>query len=116
MLDASSTYIKEGRTPIPLTEEFKLQNLQQMESLASEGLRVLALASRRLPIAHGPSSHDSKDSADIAEYTFDLDTLERDELEKDFTFLGLCGIYDPPRPESVLAVRACKAASITVHM
>jgi Na+-exporting ATPase len=32
------------------------------------------------------------------------------------TFLGLAGIYDPPRPESREAVRACRAAGITVHM
>jgi P-type Na+/K+ transporter len=116
VLDASSTYIKEGRTPIPLTEEFKLQTLQQMELLASEGLRVLALASRRLPIALDSESPDAKGSIDITERRFNLDTIQRDELEQEFTFLGLCGIYDPPRPESVHAVRACKAASITVHM
>jgi len=83
---------------VPLTLEVKERTLEAMEQLASQGLRVLALASRRLTEVN------------------DLGALKREDVEKGFTFIGLVGIYDPPRPESVHAVRACKEASITVHM
>ena len=82
----------------PLTPEVKERTLEAMEQLASQGLRVLALASRRLIEVD------------------DLDPLKREDVERDFTFIGLVGIYDPPRPESIHAVRACKEATITVHM
>ena len=46
-----------------------------------------------------------------------MDALkEREDVESDFTLIGLVGTYDPPRPESIHAVRACKGANITVHM
>jgi Na+-exporting ATPase len=32
------------------------------------------------------------------------------------TFLGLIGLYDPPRPETAGAVQVCKEAGIKVHM
>lgn len=82
----------------PLTQEVKERTLEAMERLAGQGLRVLALASRRLTEVD------------------DLDALKRADVERDFIFIGLVGIYDPPRPESIHAVRACKEASITVHM
>jgi P-type Na+/K+ transporter len=40
----------------------------------------------------------------------------REEIEKDMIFLGVVGIYDPPRPESKSAVDTCKAAGIVVRM
>lgn len=75
--------------------------LAQMDTLASQGLRVLALASRRPGSAIDLSSEKE---------------LIRDEVEKDMSFIGLAGIHDPPRPESVHAVRAFKKAGIVVHM
>jgi len=83
---------------VSLTPEVKERTLQVMEQLAGQGLRVLALASRRLTEVD------------------DVDALKREDVERDFIFIGLVGIYDPPRPESIHAVRACKDANITVHM
>ncbi|KAF1984984.1 calcium-transporting ATPase [Aulographum hederae CBS 113979] len=70
-----------------------------VDSLASQGLRVLCLAS--------------------TEWTREVDDfsqLERPKVERNLTFIGLIGLYDPLRPESAAAVAACKRASITVHM
>ena len=67
-----------------------------VERIASEGMRVLALAVRR------PSSGSSR--------------LDEADVEDGFRFLGLQGMIDPPRPEAVEAVRACHAAGITVKM
>jgi Na+-exporting ATPase len=43
-------------------------------------------------------------------------SLERNATEKNLIFLGLAGIYDPPRPESAPAVEQCKQAGIVIHM
>ena len=38
------------------------------------------------------------------------------DMEGEFTLLGMVGITDPPREESIAAVRACQAAGIRVKM
>ena len=100
--DCCSHYLAHSHTGpehiVPLVPDVKEGTLQAMEQLAGQGLRVLALASRRLTEVD------------------DFGALKREDVERDFTFIGLVGIYDPPRPESIHAVRACKEASITVHM
>ncbi|KAG8733999.1 hypothetical protein FRC10_012007, partial [Ceratobasidium sp. 414] len=78
-----------------LTDGIHAATLAQAESLAAQGLRVLALSARRVSSSSTPS---------------------RQDTERGMTFLGHVGIYDPPRPESRDAVRACRAAGITVHM
>ncbi|PWN25491.1 potassium/sodium eff [Jaminaea rosea] len=85
-----------ARCDSDLTEERRQRITAQAERLAGQGLRVLAFASRNLlqPAA----------------------TLTRATVECDMTFLGLCALYDPPRPTSLPAVLACKKAGITVSM
>lgn len=75
--------------------------LQNMESMASRGLRVLALASKAFP-----EDFDNDDKH----------PLQRQEVEQDLVFRGLVGIYDPPRPESATSVRQCHEAGVSVHM
>jgi Na+-exporting ATPase len=82
-----------------MTEEFRAQILRNMEVFASLGLRVLALASRKVNAG--------------VQVTEDIN---RDLVEQDLTFHGLIGLYDPPRPESAPAVRECHQAGISVHM
>lgn len=60
-------------------EELEQMISPQVENLARDGLRVLALA--RKPM---------KTESDIGP-----DDFTRDEVDVDFTFIGLCGIYDP---------------------
>jgi Ca2+-transporting ATPase len=60
--------------------------LETARQLASEALRVLAVAGRR--------------GATI------------DDAERELTFLGLVGMIDPPRPEAKAAVRTCEEAGI----
>ena len=91
-----------------------------MEEIAAQGLRVLALASKRMDIAGDVKAvNDSVSivtSGDKNEVDIVLGRLAREQVEQDMVFIGLVGIYDPPRPESVAAVKACKEAGITVHM
>jgi len=62
------------------------------ETLAAQGLRVLAFALKRLPRVP--------------------EVVEAGTLECGLTFVGLVGMIDPPRPEAARAVADCKAAGI----
>jgi Na+-exporting ATPase len=90
---------KEG--PVDMTEDHRNDILHNMEALASQGLRVLALA--------------SKTYEGSLERQADTD-YNRAEIEENLTFQGLIGLYDPPRPESRGAVAQCHKAGIAVHM
>ncbi|CAO1623407.1 unnamed protein product [Jaminaea pallidilutea] len=85
---------------IDKTDEFVERVLENMESIAAQGLRVLALGSREL----------SQAEADLGE------EINREDVEANMTFYGLVGLYDPPRQESAGAVKLCHDAGITVHM
>lgn len=66
------------------------------DRMASEGLRVLGFAERRL----GALPAD----------------LEPGSIERGLRFLGLAGIWDPPRPEVAEAVARCRTAGIRILM
>jgi Ca2+-transporting ATPase len=66
--------------------------------LASEAMRVLAVASRDIP------AHDFDPGGDLMTWAEEL------------TLVGLVGIIDPPRPEARDAIRLCKMAGIQVKM
>ncbi len=44
------------------------------------------------------------------------DRLSFDDVREGFTFLGLVGFIDPPRPEAVAAIAECRSAGIGVKM
>ncbi|KAF2460680.1 sodium transport ATPase [Lineolata rhizophorae] len=73
----------------------------RVERMAGEGLRVLCVAHRVL--ARDGAAPDEKMS-------------DRDAVERHLDFVGLVGLYDPPRVETADAVRKCQVAGITVHM
>lgn len=98
-----SWYTTPDGKPSPLSKE-DLETIQKnVDTLSSEGLRVLAFA---------------KKSFNESEFNANKDKLlkERDFVECKLTFLGLIGIYDPPRQESLAAVKKCHQAGINVHM
>ena len=72
--------------------------LAENDRLASEGLRVLAVASRDI---------------DPAAFRPDADLLEE---VQGLTLLALVGIVDPPRKEAGEAIARCKEAGIRVRM
>lgn len=77
-------------------EDVKLHIAAKADELASEGLRVLCVGQRLLD----PNE----------------DASERSKTEGRLRFLGLAGLYDPPRVETMDAVKRCKNAGISVHM
>lgn len=85
---------------VEVTEDFREEILQNMQALASMGLRVLALASK--PYTAGKPAKG--------------DDVDRASVESELVFRGLIGLYDPPRPESAVAVHQCHEAGISVHM
>ncbi|KAJ4162895.1 hypothetical protein NW754_014313 [Fusarium falciforme] len=84
-------------TKLNETEEFKKEILAKAEELASQGLRVLCIATKAM-------------NGNVQ------DCHERAKVEDQLEFLGLAGLYDPPRPETAGAVAQCRAAGVTVHM
>ena len=69
---------------------------QQIEAMAAQGQRVLAVASK--PAEEGQVE------------------LDFSHVESGLALLGLYGLIDPPRDEAITAVAECKAAGIRVKM
>ncbi len=69
---------------------------KRIDEIASQGERVLALATRSVPQDHVV-----------------LNTLD---LEGHMVLVGLVGLIDPPRPEAIAAVAECHGAGIRVKM
>lgn len=68
----------------------------QVEALASQGQRVLALAMRNIDRSHEHVTHK--------------------QLSSQLILLGIVGMIDPPRPEAIAAITACDRAGIMVKM
>lgn len=105
VLDLCST-IGQGEDEQPLTEDIKTKVLTQMDKLASQGLRVLAIASKQLDSQFRSTSNTGNANDDAL----------RGQVETELTLLGLAGIYDPPRRETTPAIAECSSAGIKVHM
>jgi Ca2+-transporting ATPase len=69
---------------------------QQVESMAKQGLRVLAFAKKA-----------------VGDYQ---NSVDHEDIETDLIFIGLQGMIDPPRAEAIAAVRNCQTAGIQVKM
>ena len=79
------------------SEDFKNEILAKAETLAAQGLRVLCIATKTMR-GDAQEAH------------------QRHRVESELEFLGLAGLYDPPRPETAGAVAQCRTAGVTVHM
>ena len=99
MVDLFSKGATEAILPISTcTEEEKARINVNAEAMAGQGLRVLCLAHKTVP------ANDEQMMTD------------RNTAESELRFVGLIGLYDPPRAETADAVRTCQRAGITVHM
>jgi sodium/potassium-transporting ATPase subunit alpha len=82
-----------GGAVVPLDSTASAELQEQLQTMASAGLRVITLAFREL--AEQP---------------------EGDIPEEGLTFAGFMGLLDPPRPEVPLALKECHSAGIRVIM
>ena len=97
MLLARCAYIFGDSGIRPMTEADRAQVTEQNVDFAGQALRVLGSAFRDFD----PLSPDR---------------LTAEKVERDLIFVGLTGLYDPPRPEAKDAVAKCHAAGIRVVM
>jgi len=88
------THILEGNERKKLTQDKKKQILSKNKEFAKKAMRILSFAYRE----DAPVSSN------------------KDEVEKEMTFLGLAGMIDPPREMVPEAIKKCKKAGITVKM
>jgi len=88
------THIRKDNQEFSIDEPTREHILRVNDNYASDGLRVLAVAMRRLP-------------ADIQDYTVK-------NVESELIFLGLMAMIDPPRSEVAEAVRKCHRAGIRI--
>jgi len=79
-----------------LSDEEKQVLLRKVEEMAGQGLRVLCVAKKVLP----PTMKHEVRAA----------------VETGMEYIGLVGMYDPPRVETRDAVRKCRVAGVKVHM
>ena len=82
----------------PLDAATRLAVEREVDCLAEQSLRVIAVARRVIPAA------DFDPAGDLAVWV------------RDWTFLGLVGLLDPPRPEAAAAIARCQHAGIAVKM
>lgn len=90
VLDFCTRIMRDGSEE-PIASEDRQRALEAADEMAGSGLRVLALAWKEMEAGA---------------------SLERGEVEKDLTFLGLVGMMDPPREEAKEAIKVCKRAGI----
>ncbi|MEY2965952.1 MAG: hypothetical protein RLY50_2, partial [Actinomycetota bacterium] len=99
LIARSSRNVNESGTAVPIAPHASALDAHN-ERLASQGLRVLAVAQRDFDI----------------EAWDELRGTDPIELVADLTFLALIGIIDPPRPEARDAIATAHLAGISVKM
>lgn len=96
-------YIEIRGKQLHLTPELKEEIIRANNSMASEALRVLGIAYRKLD-NEGKGTRFNKDQLTVKNY------------ENNLVLVGLVGMIDPPRPEAYEAVEKCYKAGIKLIM
>ena len=100
------SYVMQQGQPILLTEPGRADIAQRNEALASQALRVLAIATRTMPAATL--------GIDPSQPASDVELPET--VEEELVLLGLVGMIDPPRAEVKDAVAVARRAHIRTVM
>ena len=103
VLLAKSRHVLENGQIVPLGEEGRADLSRRNEALAAQALRVLAIATRKLPAGSLGLDAQAKRQSHIE---------LPESIEDDLVLLGLVGMIDPPRAEAKAAVATAKRAHI----
>lgn len=95
VLEACSAVLENGKVR-RLDQKSRRRILNQVEQLAADALRTIAVAFRPLDAFHAG--------------------MKREEVEKELVFCGVFGLMDPPRPRIHEAIRSCHKAGIRIVM
>jgi len=95
ILERCAYIMKKGEVK-KLTSKDRNEILKANEMLASDALRMLAMAYKKLPNA--------------------ATTFDDEKIERDLIFVGLEGMIDPPREEAIKANQLCQQAGIKAVM
>ena len=90
------THLLDGATVTELNHALRATILEHNREMASQALRVLAVAYR--PLEQMPAE------------------LSPEAVEHSLVFVGLLGMIDPPRPEVIDAIRVAKGAGLRTVM
>lgn len=93
---------KKNGSTVSISEQDRAYIMSINDGYARNGLRVLAIAMRKI-------TPDDGLPASLGAYTSEL-------IEQNLTFLGLIAMVDPPRPEVAEAVKKCRNAGIRIIM
>jgi magnesium-transporting ATPase (P-type) len=97
---ALCSYTRLDGQELPLEASLRQRVLRANDDYARNGLRVLAIAARRLP-------HTDQGTKPV---------YEAETVERELIFLGLAAMMDPPRPAVEEAVNLCHTAGIRIVM
>ncbi len=95
ILERCNRYMENGEIK-ELTEKKKEKFIKENDEMSSSGLRVLAMAHKKLEK--------------------DIDEIEDEEIEEDLIFTGLIGMIDAPREGVKEDIEKCRQAGIDVKM
>jgi len=87
------SYQRDASVNKPINNDYWLE---QMDKMARQGQRVIAIAAKDFDTEHG--------------------NLTFEDVEQGLVLLGIVGIIDPPREDAIAAVKRCEAAGIIVKM
>ena len=101
-------HITEDGTIKDITDADRATILANIDNLAKQGLRTICMAQRNLDVSPITLPEDRS-------VRYDKEHA-RESIEGDLIFLGVVGIFDPPRPESQPSINTCQQAGIRVRM
>eukprot|EP01113_Clastostelium_recurvatum_P000942 TRINITY_DN10405_c0_g1_i1.p1 TRINITY_DN10405_c0_g1~~TRINITY_DN10405_c0_g1_i1.p1 ORF type:complete len:1085 (-),score=269.31 TRINITY_DN10405_c0_g1_i1:38-3292(-) len=104
LMPLCTTWSCEGQQEAALGEQDKERIAKQAQTMAAQGMRVLAVAYRKGGDLFAKVDDSSEDE--------NLD----EEMEHDLCFIGLVGLMDPPRTQVAGCIETCHNAGISVCM